>query len=628
MNNTRMLSLMARMSVVVLGCSLMTGGAMAQVPTGEAVVAGKVGEAKARVFTGPVHEGKSSVKDIQEGDSVGETSRFTTGKDGRLCVVLSPGAILCVAPQTEVVFNRLRHSSDGLPQSEQDLVRQIHIDLVKGRVMVHAGTPSPSLDIEVHVDAGIIKANGGTFVVAESGSWSIFSEEHQQDVIPAKGESHTLNKGDVARLTIGPDGKGVLTKQEDMANSPLRQFELCETYFQDLETFYEDPLEFDRAGLNQFVGNPLDSEFIGDFGVVTDVSPSFRPVVGANIQPPVAVTAGGQPGGRWDKRRIWAWYDSVGVIKGVNYVPRNAVNSTEMWMEESFDPDIIDEELGWARNAGYTAVRIQLQYAVWQKDPDGFKQRLEKFAAIADDNELRFVPVLFDDLNLAGADPTVGPQPEPLPGVYNGRWTPSPGSVMVKDRNAWPELERYIKEVMDSLKDDDRVLYWDLYNTAGNGDLWEQTLPLLDQSFNWARAVNAEQPLAVSAWTRFDSAMSARKLERSDIITFQSFDNKPQVEALIMMLKRFDRPIICADWLMRQRENDFENMLPVFSANRIGWFNRGLVKGKTQQWIQQAQYRAPDAPDVWQQDVLQPDGKAYDDKEVEMIQAFRYLESP
>jgi hypothetical protein len=241
---------------------------------------------------------------------------------------------------------------------------------------------------------------------------------------------------------------------------------------------------------------------------------------------------------------------------------------------------------------------------------------------------LRVVPVLFDDLNRAGAAPQVGEQPEPVPGENNAHWVPSPGPEAVKDRRQWPDLEKYVKDTLNRFKNDKRVLYWDLYNTAGNSGLWEESLPLLDQTFNWARAVDPSQPLAVAAWKEFGSAMAARKLERSDLITFQSFDSAEGIEARLMLLQRYQRPIICSDWLMRQVGNDFEKVLPLFSTYRIGWFNQGLVSGKTQQYVQEARYRVDNNPDLWQQDVLQKDGTPYDQNEVELIQGFRYLDAP
>ena len=57
------------------------------------------------------------------------------------------------------------------------------------------------------------------------------------------------------------------------------------------------------------------------------------------------VTASDDPatGQRWSQEKIWQWYEDVGVIKGCNYLPRTATNSTEMWQKETFDSKTIDE---------------------------------------------------------------------------------------------------------------------------------------------------------------------------------------------------------------------------------------------------------------------------------------------
>ena len=71
----------------------------------------------------------------------------------------------------------------------------------------------------------------------------------------------------------------------------------------------------------------------------------------------------------WSPQQANDWYARVSPIVGCNYLPRTAVNSTEMWQAESFDPETIDEELGWAAAAGYNSLRIFVQYLVWLHDP-------------------------------------------------------------------------------------------------------------------------------------------------------------------------------------------------------------------------------------------------------------------
>jgi len=596
--------------------------------TGEAVIVAQTGKASARVFTGPVHEGKTIVKELFEGASLSEGSRIMTGNDGRLCTLFSPGAILCVAPRTEFTIEQLRHTADGLPKSEDDLIRRIHITLHKGRIRVHAGTPIPTTDIRITTPDGVVEAQGGAFVVAENSrhQWVVLNDAYELNVTPRNGARVEMAADSTARIEMDGD-RGHL--QEDVGgDASLGQFELCNVFFQDLEPFIHHTREFNRGGLEQYMGLTTPFVQLDDGSIITDVSPSIRPEVGGTLSPPIPMLADRGAGSRWDEQRIWTWYDSIGTVKGVNYIPRTAVNSVEMWMKDSFDPDTIDEELGWAKGAGYTCIRVQLQFAVWQEDPEGFLDRVDELLSLARQHALRVVLVLFDDLNLAGKPPHVGRQPDPVPGRHNARWVPSPATKAVTDRNQWPALEKYVKGVMGRFRRDARVLYWDLYNTAGNNGLKEDSLPLMDQTFNWARSIDASQPLAVAPWREFNSAMATRKLERSDLVTFQSFDNVESIEARLLLLQRYQRPIICSDWLMRQVGNDFEQVLPLFSIYRVGWFNQGLVSGKTQRSVQQPRFRSEKDPDLWQQDVLHDDGSPYSRKEVELIQGFQYLDTP
>ena len=51
---------------------------------------------------------------------------------------------------------------------------------------------------------------------------------------------------------------------------------------------------------------------------------------------------------RWTAQRAQDWYARQPWIVGANYIPANAINQLEMWQADSFDPQRIDLELGWA----------------------------------------------------------------------------------------------------------------------------------------------------------------------------------------------------------------------------------------------------------------------------------------
>ena len=68
---------------------------------------------------------------------------------------------------------------------------------------------------------------------------------------------------------------------------------------------------------------------------------------------------------QWSESQAQAWYQQHGWACGFNYLPRSAVNWTEMWQAETFDAATIDQELAWAHNYGYNALRTNLPFIVW-----------------------------------------------------------------------------------------------------------------------------------------------------------------------------------------------------------------------------------------------------------------------
>src|SRR5262249_55113296 len=149
---------------------------------------------------------------------------------------------------------------------------------------------------------------------------------------------------------------------------------------------------------------------------------------------------------------------------------------------------------------------------------------------IADRHKIRTMLVLFDDC--WNEEFKLGKQPAPKPGVHNSGWVMSPGPKCVTDPKTWPRLEKYVKGVLTAFKDDPRVLLWDLYNEPGNTKLGEKSLPLVQEVFRWARAVNPSQPLSVGVW--FGNAkLNAAQLAASDVITFHDYDPPAKLKAKI-----------------------------------------------------------------------------------------------
>jgi beta-1,2-mannobiose phosphorylase / 1,2-beta-oligomannan phosphorylase len=324
---------------------------------------------------------------------------------------------------------------------------------------------------------------------------------------------------------------------------------------------------------------------------------------------------------RWSAERAWTWYRQQPWIVGFNYVPSTAANTTEFWSAEAFDEKTIDRELGWGAGLGFNSCRVFVQYLVWKNDPAGLKRRLDRFLAIADRHGLTTTLVLFDDCAFGDppqTEPYLGKQREPIPGMILPSWTPSPGLKAVTNTNAWPDLERYIKDIVGSFGQDKRVLLWDLYNEPGNSGLGNRSLPLVGATFAWARAARPSQPLTMSPWGA-PAEISRRQLELSDVISFHFYGNYEGLRNQIVDYKKHLRPVISTEWMARLQGSRWASDLPLFKHEAVGCYSWGLVNGRTQCQFAWFHRRGTPEPKVWFHDLFHQDGRPFDAAEHEAI---------
>src|SRR5882724_2916464 len=87
---------------------------------------------------------------------------------------------------------------------------------------------------------------------------------------------------------------------------------------------------------------------------------------------------------RWSEGRANDWYAKQPWLVGSDYIPANAINELEMWQADTFDPQRIDLELGWAQGLGMNTMRVFLHDLLWRQDAVGFRKRIDTFLRIAD----------------------------------------------------------------------------------------------------------------------------------------------------------------------------------------------------------------------------------------------------
>lgn len=327
---------------------------------------------------------------------------------------------------------------------------------------------------------------------------------------------------------------------------------------------------------------------------------------------------------RWSIQRAEKWYAGHTWLNGANFIPSNAINQLEMWQEESFDPITIDRELGYAQGIGMNLMRVYLHSLAYKQDPKGFKERMDRYLELADGRGVKTMFVFFDDV--WNKDPKVGKQPDPKPGTHNSGWMQDPGDPASKEKANFPFLETYVKDVLETFKNDERILLWDLYNEPGNSGKGNSSIPLLEAVFSWAREVNPSQPLSVGIWSWGLVDLNAIQALNSDIITYHHYGDPQDHKKVIQFLRTHGRPMICTEYMARTRNSRFSNTMPMLKEEKIGAINWGLVKGKTNT-IYEWDLPIPngDEPLEWFHDIFRKDGTPYRQDEVELIKKLNGL---
>ncbi|MCK9221241.1 MAG: hypothetical protein M0Q40_01230 [Limnochordia bacterium] len=346
---------------------------------------------------------------------------------------------------------------------------------------------------------------------------------------------------------------------------------------------------------------------------------------------------------KWSREKAWDWYQSRPWIVGCNFIPSTCINVVEIWQEYNFDEVIrvIERELAIAAATGINSVRMVLPFFVWKYQRDGFKTRMEQFLVLAHRQNISMLPVFFDDCGCGPKEsfrePRFGPQPAPWPGSHGGG-RPASREVqgapwhLFDDQANWGVLEDFVKDMVGTFGQDERILAWDIWNEPGNSGRRSASKEAMEAVFGWAREMRPIQPLTAGPWEFYGdyfqqhqpgylSEIEERAVELSDIFSFHFYGDLVHTKLLIDAFRVYDRPMLITEWLHRPFGNLVETHLPLFGKERIGCFHWGLVNGKTQthepwDWI-----RGMDLDfSLWQHDLYLGDGTPYRVEEIHLFQ--------
>lgn len=328
---------------------------------------------------------------------------------------------------------------------------------------------------------------------------------------------------------------------------------------------------------------------------------------------------------KWTAEAINKWWELQKWPVGANFVTTSAVNDIEMWMDSTFNPELVRKELKIAAEAGLNSVRVFLSYIVWREEGELFEKNFDAFLQMAHEAGLTVMPILFDDCAFDyGSEPVYGPQPDPVPGVHNSRWVPSPGFAIQDNPAQLEACKAYVDAIVGKHSKDPRIIVWDLYNEAGNTARCEMCLPLAKRAFEWARENDPIQPLTIGPYDFSEkySAVNEFMFEHSDIISVHTYSDIEGTKKVVELAQKYGRPVLVTEWMHRPNGSTIPDILPYFKEQKVGCWQWGIIKGRTQtnlNWKTMNGGTPEPDPVLWQHDILHPDGTPYRPEEIELI---------
>jgi hypothetical protein len=116
-----------------------------------------------------------------------------------------------------------------------------------------------------------------------------------------------------------------------------------------------------------------------------------------------------------------------------------------------------------------------------------------------------------------------------------------------------------------------------------------------------------------------------RAMELSDVISVHAYCDLACLQATLSEITAYGKPILLTEWMARQVQSTYETALPTLKELKVGAYQWGLVKGKTQThlpWPHVAHQFHGDP--MWWHDVLDADGTFHNEQEGEVIRSHVY----
>jgi len=175
-------------------------------------------------------------------------------------------------------------------------------------------------------------------------------------------------------------------------------------------------------------------------------------------------------------------YDDYRWLRGFNIIPSWGARIEQAWWD--YHPGRFREEAALATKAHANCIRLWIEFTAWMADPDGVQTSFMDAVAALDEFGVKTMPCLFNRWHDGRYD---------YGGTYEANLHGDVG----------PMLE-YVRALVEPLKDDARILIWDLCNEPQAGEFDH---PQAARELHWmarvaetVRRAGARQPITIGTF--------------------------------------------------------------------------------------------------------------------------------
>lgn len=232
------------------------------------------------------------------------------------------------------------------------------------------------------------------------------------------------------------------------------------------------------------------------------------------------------------------------------------------------DRQTVETQLGYARRININSTRIWLGKGMYDRDPEAFIEKLKQYVQTAWGMGISVMPIIW---NGNGLDPSL------------------------LDEKNWGDQDKYVRDVVNALKDNPGLLMWDIMNEPTCNDYHNHAPGEAEQLsrrkliFKFVRhnielVKSLDRKNAVTVGVTYPKYLAEASPDLVDVFSFHDYlETESRVEASYTLAdsvsRTYGKPLINSEMGCIGRSNPYDLALRKAQEHKAGWYLFELMIG-------------------------------------------------